>query len=304
MKNMISQKAIKRRAYWVGEIKKLSGNFADDYTRLETELKTEIQKEGIPALIDHLRLCGSIPESYGHDSSEEKPYSKYTDCLLSLAYQAIGLKSLVLTERADAADVEAFGEGYSFVADAKAFRLSRTAKNQKDFKVQAMHGWKRGKPNAMVVCPIYQLPRASSQIYQSATVSDVCIFTYSHLSLILSFSELYGQKKAQKLLHQLFKTVPALNPSKSATEYWLAINRTMLGFSKDIEALWNVEKQASAESIEIAKNEDLTYLAQQREKIIRLTHEEALRELIRVHKIDSKIRIINSISDNGIFTIK
>ena len=29
---------------------------------------------------------------------------------------------------------------YSLVADAKAFRLSRTAKNQKDFKVQAMDG--------------------------------------------------------------------------------------------------------------------------------------------------------------------
>lgn len=304
MKKIISQKAITRRNYWVGEIKKLSGNFADDFTRLQTELNTEIQKEGVSALIDHLRLCGSIPEAYGHDSSEEKLYSKYTDGLLALAFQAIGLKSLVLTERADAADVEAFGKGYSFVADAKAFRLSRTAKNQKDFKVQAMHTWKRGKPNAMVVCPIYQLPRASSQIYQSATVSDVCVFTYSHLSLILSFAETDGQKKAQELLHQLFKTVPALNPSKSATDYWMAINRTMLGFSQDIEPLWNIEKQASAEAIEIAKNEDLTYLAQQREKIMRLSHEEALTELIRVHKIDSKIRIINSISDNGIFTIK
>lgn len=71
-------------------------------------------------------------------------YSKYTDCLLSLTYKALGLKSLVIKERADVADVEAFGKDYSFVADAKAFRLSRTAKNQKDFKVQAMHRWKRG----------------------------------------------------------------------------------------------------------------------------------------------------------------
>jgi hypothetical protein len=43
----------------------------------------------------------------------------------------------------------------SAIADAKAFRLSRTAKNQKDFKIQAMDSWKRGKPFAMVVCPIY-----------------------------------------------------------------------------------------------------------------------------------------------------
>lgn len=304
MTRIISKEAIIRRSYWVEEIRKLSGNFGDDYERLSKELTTEVEKGGITVLIDHLRLCGSIPESYDHDSSEEKLYSKYTDCLLSLTYQALGLKSLVIKERADVADVEAFGKDYSFVADAKAFRLSRTAKNQKDFKVQAMHRWKHGKPNAMVVCPIYQLPRASSQIYESATGSDVCIFTYSHLALLLSYSQLEGQKKAQELLYKIFKTVPLLPLSKNATDYWLGINKTLLEFSKSIEKLWQGEKQASLESIEIAKEEDLTYLANQREKIMRMSHKEALNELIRVHKIDSKIKIINSIKDNGLFSIK
>ncbi len=303
MKKIISDKAIHRRAYWVSEIKKLSGNFGDDYERLATELTDEVKQQGIAALIDHLRLCGSIPEAYGHDSSEEKLYSKYTDCILSLCFNAIGLTSLVLTERADAADVEVIGKDYSFVADAKAFRLSRTAKNQKDFKVAAMHGWKYGKPNAMVVCPIYQLPRASSQIYQSATVSDVCVFTYSHLSLLLCFSQTAGDAKTQDLIHKIFKVIPALNPSKSATDYWLAINRTMLDYSKDIKALWDIEKLAAMESIEIAKVEDLTFLAEQRARIMKMSHQEALTELIKVHKIDSKIRIINSITDNGLFTI-
>jgi len=304
MERIISDRAIKRRKYWVNEIMKLSGNFGDDYEKLEAELTAEIKQNGIAALIDHLRLCGSIPEAYGHDSSEEKLYSKYTDCLLSLCFNAIGLTSIVLTERADAADVEVIGKNYSFVADAKAFRLSRTAKNQKDFKVAAMHGWKYGKPNAMVVCPIYQLPRASSQIYQSATVSDVCIFTYSHLSLLLCYFQTAGADKTQELIHKIFKVIPALNPSKSATDYWLAINRTMLEYSKDIENLWNVEKTAAMESIEIAKTEDLTFLAEQRARIMRMTHQEALVELIKVHKIDSKIRIIQSITDNGLFTIK
>jgi hypothetical protein len=304
MTKIISDRAIKRRAYWVSEIKKLSGNFGDDYDKLEAELTEEVHQNGVTALIDHLRLCGSIPESYGHDSSEEKLYSKYTDCLLSLCFKAIGLTSIVLTERADAADVEVIGKNYSFVADAKAFRLSRTAKNQKDFKVAAMHGWKYGKPNAMVVCPIYQLPRASSQIYQSATVSDVCIFTYSHLSLLLCFSQTAGAEKTQDLIHKILKVVPALNPSKSATEYWLAINRTMLAFSKGIKDLWNVEKIAAMESVEIAKLEDLTFLAQQREIIMRMTHDQALTELIKVYKIDSKIKAINAVRDSGIFTIK
>ena len=96
------------------------------------------------------------------------------------------MKSHVLTERADAADVEVVSNEFSFVADAKVFRLSRTAKNQKDFKIAAMNGWKRGKPYAMVVCPLYQLPTRSSQIYHQAGSLNVCIFSYSHLATLVS----------------------------------------------------------------------------------------------------------------------
>src|SRR3972149_537050 len=102
MKKVIPESAITRRTYWVDNIRKLSGDFGDDSDRLQKELGDEVRKHGAPALIDHLRLCGDIPESYGHDSTEEKLYSKYTDTLLSLAYTALGLKSLVLKERADA----------------------------------------------------------------------------------------------------------------------------------------------------------------------------------------------------------
>jgi type II restriction enzyme len=304
MTNIINKKAINNRNFWITEIQKLSGNFSDDSDHLDAKLTKEIEENGINTLIDHLRLCGNIPECYGHDTSEEKLYSKYTDILLSLSYQYLGLKSLALKERADAADVEIFTNDYSFVADAKAFRLSRTAKNQKDFKIQAMDGWKRGKPYAMLVSPIYQLPNSSSQIYQQATTRNVCIFTYSHLSLLLAYSEIESQIKAQKLLEKIFQTILALNPSKSATDYWLAINKAILSFSKKIELLWNIEKQAAAESITIAKDEALTFLAQEREKIMRMSHQEALKELIKVHKIDSRIKTIQLISDNGLFSIQ
>lgn len=303
MDTIISDKAIKNRQYWIEKIRKLSGNFGDDTNKLEKELEAEMIKNGISSLIDHLRLCGNIPESYGHDTSEEKLYSKYTDCLLSLSYTALGLKSLVLKERADAADVEAFAEDFSFIADAKAFRLSRTAKNQKDFKVQAMHGWKRGKPYAMVVCPIYQLPSSSSQIYQQATTHNVCIFTYSHLALLLSYSKNEGKAKAQQLLKKIFETITSLNPSKNATDYWLTINKTILSFSKAVEPLWNIEKGVATECIAISKEEALTFLAQEREKIMRMSHKEALKELIKVHNIESRIQTISKISDNRLFTL-
>ena len=301
---VISKAAIQRREYWIEEIRKISGNFGDNSERLENELSEEIKKEGAGSVIDHLRLSGDIPESYGHDTSEEKQYSKYTDALLSETYKSLGLRSLVLKERADAADVEAFAKDYSFVADAKAFRLSRTAKNQKDFKIQAMDGWKRGKPYAMVVCPIYQLPTKSSQIYEQASSRNVCIFTYSHLAMLVSYSLLDGKQKAEELIHEIFKVIPALNPSKDASQYWLAVNKTMLGFSSKIDDLWKLEKQAAVESIIAAKQEALSFLASEREKIMRMTHEEALKELIQVHKIESRIKVINSVSDNGLLGIR
>lgn len=304
MNSIISDKAIKKRQYWIDEIHKLSGNFGADSDRFEQKLEEEVNTLGVVALIDHLRLCGNIPESYGHDSSEEKLYSKYTDILLSLSYKALGLRSIVLKERADAADVEAFDEHYSFVADAKSFRLSRTAKNQKDFKIQAMDIWKRGKPYAMVVCPIYQLPNNSSQIYQQATIRNVCIFTYSHLVLLLTYSEVEGTAKARMLLNKIFEKVKSLNPSKDAKNYWVAINSCILKQSKKINDLWLMEKNAAVEAIKIGKDEALTFLSQEREKIMRMSHADALNELIKVYKIESKIKTISAVSDNGLFTLK
>jgi predicted transposase YbfD/YdcC len=105
-------------------------------------------------------------------------------------------------------------------------------------------------------------------------------------------------------LRKIFETIPALNPSKNATDYWLAINKTMFSFSKKIEPLWNIEKSAATESIEIAKEEALTFLAKEREKIMKMSHQEAIKELIKVHKIESKIKTIKAVSDNEVFTIK
>lgn len=303
MSQIITQEAIETRIFWVNELKKLSGNFVGDSDKLEVELNQEVKSKGINSIIDHIRLCGNIPESYGHDTSEEKLYSKYTDNLLSIAYNEMGLTSLVLRERADAADVEIVSRDYSFVADAKAFRLSRTAKNQKDFKVQAMDTWKRGKPYAMVVCPIYQLPNTSSQIYQQATTRNVCIFTYSHLSLLLRFSEVESKESSMDLLHSIFKTIESLNPSKNANDYWSSVNKTMINYSKKVSDLWKIEKIASVESIEIGKKEGLYFLSQEREKIMKMSHQDAIKELMKVHKIESKIRTISSITDNGLFSI-
>ena len=251
MNRVISQNAIERRKYWIDEIDKLSGNFANDFERLESELHQEIEGKNLQPLLDHLRLSGDIPEQYGHDSSEEKLYSKYTDSLLAQTFTFLGLKAAVLTERADAADVDVFATNFSFVADAKAFRLSRTAKNQKDFKIQAMDNWKRGKPYAMVVCPIYQLPARSSQIYEQAISREVLVFTYSHLAMLARYAENNTLSQIEGVIGAVFKAVNLLNPSKDANAYWAAVNGTMLSCDSSMRDFWHTEKLASLESIQV-----------------------------------------------------
>lgn len=68
--------------------------------------------------------------------------------------------------------------------------------------------------------------------------------------------------------------------------------------------MWSIEKEVVTESIAISKEEALTFLAQEREKIMRMSHNEALRELIKLHKIESRMKTINAVSDKGLFTIQ
>ncbi|MEE4358118.1 MAG: HindIII family type II restriction endonuclease [Desulfococcaceae bacterium] len=300
---IITQGQIENRIYWIDEISRLSGNFGVDAEKIEEKISREIKDNGISSLLGHLRLCGAIPESYGHDTSEEKLYSKYTDVVIHESYLSMGFNSFVLKERADAADVECVTDKYSFVADAKAFRLSRTAKNQKDFKVQAMDNWKHGKPFAMVVCPVYQLPSRSSQIYQQAGARSVFIGTYTHLSVLSRYAEISSKDKTIDLLHRVFKAVEAMNPSKDANVYWQIVNGTMLDFDDNISEIWIEEKKASIESIYISREEALCFLASERERIMKLSKEEAIKEILKSSKIENKIKAIESVFDNGLLGI-
>lgn len=301
--SFITQNDIEHRSFWVNEICRLSGDFGAGSERVELMVSKEIKDGGISRLINHLRLCGAIPERYDHDSTEEKLYSKYTDVVIHEAYSAIGFTSLVLKERADVADVECTSDAYDFVADAKAFRLSRTAKNQKDFKVQAMDNWKHGKPFAMVVCPVYQLPNRSSQIYQQAAARSVCIATYTHLAVLVRFAELAGGNEAQNLLHSVFKAVEAMNPSKDATSYWQVVNRVFLNAASNISEIWREEKMASSESILISRAEALRFLAEERARIMKLSREEAVKEVINSRKLDTRIQKVKSVVNNELLNI-
>lgn len=292
---MISERCIQSRAFWVAELMKLSGSFGEDSTKVVEELQAEIARAGSEALLDHLRLCGAIPEQYGHDSSEEKLYSKYTDAVVSEALSAIGLRSSVIDARGDSADIQARAGAYSLVADAKAFRLSRTAKNQKDFKVQAMDGWRGGLDFAVIVCPIYQLPSRTSQVYQQAIARNVCVLSYTHLAALVGLATRQGAQVAAAGLHEVLRAISIMHPSKSAVDYWTSLNRALVSSLSSHSDLWATEKLASAESLEVVKRESLQYLIAERDRLLGLSHQQALAELIRLTGVDSRMEQVRRI---------
>ena len=292
---MVNVDCRERRSHWIEQLPLLDGTFDENANRVITMLREEISEQGINALFDHLRICGAVPEHYGRDSSEEKLYSKYTDAVVSEALNAIGLQSIVIRERADSADVQATGDDYSLVADAKAFRLSRTAKNQKDFKIEALSDWRGDSDFALVVCPIYQLPIRTSQIYQQAINRNVCILSYSHLASLVGLADNQSTTSATRGLSVILNRVSVLQPSKSASAYWIGINEGLVQALGDDRNLWTQEKVASQEGLSIAKGESIMYLRRERERLLRLSHREAINELVRISGIDSRIRKVESV---------
>ncbi len=137
--------------------------------------------------LETLKQIGTIPEFIEHDSTAEKLFSKASDAVLARAFRELGLRATVLKERGDSADVQAESiiHGYTLVADAKAFRMSRTAKNQKDFKVVALSGWRKDADYAVLCCPYFQYPTKTSQIYAQALTHNVCLFSWEHLIFLI-----------------------------------------------------------------------------------------------------------------------
>lgn len=123
------------------------------------------------------------------------------------------------------------------------------------------------------------------------------------MAVLVRLVETEGTGAVTDLLREVFNTVQAMNPSKDANTYWQAVNRTMLQYGGPIEELWKTEKIATVEGINISKEIALTYYASQREALMRLSRNEAIKQLVDLHKINSRIETIRSVSDNQIMNI-
>src|SRR5574344_1037654 len=174
------------------DFKELCGLIDDFAVKFDFQIASDTLEDKIFSLskndfIPLVSEIGTIPESIGHDSTEEKLYSKVSDIILAKCFQELGLKATVLRERANSADVEAKSKyhNYSLVGDAKAFRLSRTAKNQKDFKVESMEHWRGDNDYSVLVCPYFQYPKSQSQIYGQALNRNISLFSWEYFSILL-----------------------------------------------------------------------------------------------------------------------
>ena len=271
-------------------------SFLDATQRLQ-EMIFALDRANIIQLVSQI---GAIPKDIGHDSTEEKLYAKVSDILLAKSLIEMNLEATVLTQRADCADVVAQSHyhRYSLVGDAKAFRLSRTARNAKDYKVNSMAIWKGDSEYAVLVCPYFQYPKSNSQIYKEALSGNIALFSWEYLYILLkegiresssiNLSALWNQSGI------ISKTTTVSN-SKSCF-----LNQQNQNISKILKITpekfyeyFNSVKELIVER----GNTEIQYYEQEIERVKQLNREEAIAELLRNLKLESKIATIRGFID-------
>lgn len=243
---------------------------------------------------------GSIPEDIGHDSTEEKLYAKVSDILLAKSLIEMNLEATVLTQRADCADVVAQSHyhRYSLVGDAKAFRLSRTARNAKDYKVNSMAIWKGDSEYAVLVCPYFQYPKSNSQIYKEALSGNIALFSWEYLYILLkegiresssiNLSALWNQSGI------ISKTTTVSNSNSCfLNQQNQNISKILKITPEKFYEYFNSVKELIVER----GNTEIQYYEQEIERVKQLNREEAIAELLRNLKLESKIATIRGFMD-------
>jgi type II restriction enzyme len=263
-------------------------NFAESGILIEQSLN----QCSVDDILGHLDYGGMIPEMFQHDSSEEKVFAKYCDALFARSLNELGLESQVLVERADAADVAARCDArYTLVGDAKAFRLSRTAKNQKDFKVESLHKWKKGADYACLLAPIYQLPTTNSQIYSQATRFNVTLLSYTHLAFLIRNKNFSAED-----LERLWGISATLPEGKGAITYWETIRDAVLDLTRKTKDDWQDVVRETRERLAEQAVQQISFWEEKTKQYASVDHDTAVKLLVKALKIDSKIAEIKKLA--------
>lgn len=259
-----------------------------------TKLKSFLGDIGKEELKYYLMISGIIPERIKHDSSEEKLYSKYCEYLGYLFFNILGLKAEVIDTRSEEADVLAEKEGennYKIVVDTKASRLSRSALNVKDYKVDSLGTtWrtKRDADYASLFNPIGFFLKKDSQLYAKAIEHNVTMISYIHLVGILSIPQI--ETKDLSPLWEIGKSLQSLSPKdrKNADKYWKKLDSVILSLGLDGEEWKACKKNASKQLRKIVEEELLNI--ENLEKEITEMDIDALRKQLIISKKYDKIK--------------
>ncbi len=272
-----------------------------DFTKAGDTIQDVVFSLKKATLIPIITEIGAIPEEIGHDSSEEKLYAKVADIVLSKCFQELGLHSTVNKERANCADVVAKSQihSYSLVGDAKAFRLSRTAKNQKDFKVKSMVDWRGDNDYAVLVCPFYQYPKSNSQIYGQALDGNITLFSWEYLSVLLE-NDIVETEDLN--LSNLWNVSNVLSTSTNVSDK----NDAFLEKQNDLirshlhlsEEVFNAKFDDFKSKIVSRGEIEIAYWNDQIEIIKNYSKEQAIKELLTSLKLKEKIASIKKFIDS------
>lgn len=264
--------------------------FSDKKNSFEL-IENKYQSISKSIIIKELIQVGIMPEVFGHDSSEEKLWSKFSDVILAKSLGWLGLQSEVLRTRGNSADVYSKTKDYTIVSDAKCFRLSRTAKNQKDFKIKALDDWRRQDTYALLVSPLSQYPADKSQIYQQAVSQNVTLLSYVHLQFLIEKGIKGNLEDLWRISEYILKNYKS-GEQKRGTTYWHAIDTLICKITQQpIDVLKQYKQQEIRKTKEVGQ-EGINYWKSRIEEFKKLNREQAIKLLIKAEKIEQKIETI------------
>lgn len=260
-----------------------------------------LDRQSLIAIVNEI---GTIPERIKASSTQEKLYSKASDFLLARCFTELGLSSNAVKERGNSADIVAESNiyGYTLVADAKTFRLSRTTKNQKDFKIDALSNW-RGSRNdyALLIAPYFQYPNTASQIYSSALEKEVCLFSWEHILFLLRNniveSETLSLENIWKAPTRLVRDnrVAFADRMNCHLQFINEVLCNRVSLTKDD---FNAHLSECRNAICTRGADELTYLNDEANEIRVMTKEQAISELLKSKKITQRISTIEKFIKN------
>ena len=277
--------------------KSRSKSFDQASRELQEKIFSLKKSDFLPLIVQ----IGAIPENIPHDSTEEKLYTKVSDIVLAKCFIELGLKANVLHERANCADVVAESKyhNYSLIGDAKAFRLSRTAKNQKDFKVESMIHWKEDKEYAVLCCPYFQYPKKSSQIYGSALNGNVSLFSWEYFSILIENE----MKETEKIsLAEIWNQSMIIAQRTSVAErnacFLAQQNSAIRKLLKISDDDFNQFFQRFRKNMICRGNAEIKYWKTKINEIKSYSKEQAIQELLVALKLNEKIKSIDNYIKN------